>query len=315
MNKNILSFVLIFAFVMMSCVPAAKFTALQTEKDKLKQEKVNLENAKKELHYALDQSQKTNQDLVKDLARYEKEVINMQNDLEKQQRQKALLQKEYEVLKSGQSSEMTSLLKELQELKSGLLQREDRLNELDEDLAKKQERLVELETILQKQQRMVSELKSVISDALYRFEGDGLTVEQKNGKVYLSLDEKLLFKSGSWNVEDRGKQAIKKIAQVLEENTDIDIMIEGHTDDVAYNGTGVIKDNWDLSVKRATSIVRIIIANSKVDPARLSAAGRSKYIPVDDRKTDYARKKNRRTEIILTPDLDELFQIMDESKE
>lgn len=315
MIKTMFYFVLFLAFAMMGCVPTAKFNALHADAEKLKQEKVEMIAAQKELSFQKEKLQKQNSTLQHEIESLQKDLQNNKNEMAQQQQQKALLQKEYEALKSGQSSEMTSLLKELQELKSGLLQREDRLNELDEDLAKKQERLVELETILQKQQRIVSELKSAISDALYRFEGDGLTVEQKNGKVYLSLDEKLLFKSGSWNVEDRGKQAIKKIAQVLEENADIDIMIEGHTDDVAYNGSGVIKDNWDLSVKRATSIVRIIIANSKVDPARLSAAGRSKYIPVDDRKTPEARKKNRRTEIILTPDLDELFQIMDESKE
>jgi chemotaxis protein MotB len=134
----------------------------------------------------------------------------------------------------------------------------------------------------------------------------------KNGKVYVSLDEKLLFKSASWDIDANGRNALKKLAGVLEKNTDIQIMIEGHTDDVPYNpGNGQLVDNWDLSLKRATTVVRVLLDGSSINPQRLTASGRSEYLPVDARKVADARQKNRRTEIILTPNLDELYRLID----
>ena len=138
-----------------------------------------------------------------------------------------------------------------------------------------------------------------------------LAVEMKNGKVYVSLEEQLLFKSGSTVVDPKGVSAIKKLAEVLAVNPDINIMVEGHTDDVPYISSTSIQDNWDLSVKRATAIVRILMENSRIEGSRIIASGRSKYQPVIDSKAPDARKKNRRTEIILTPKLDELFQILE----
>jgi chemotaxis protein MotB len=133
----------------------------------------------------------------------------------------------------------------------------------------------------------------------------------KNGKVYVSLEEKLLFKSASWDIDANGRNALKKLGGVLERNPDIQIMIEGHTDNVPYNpGSGQLKDNWDLSVKRATTIVRELVSGSKIDPKRLTASGRSEYMPVDERNTSDARQKNRRTEIVLTPDLSELYELI-----
>ena len=133
----------------------------------------------------------------------------------------------------------------------------------------------------------------------------------KNGKVYVSLDEKLLFKSASYDIDANGRNALKKLAGVLEKNPGIQITIEGHTDNVPYNPGGQLKDNWDLSVKRATTVVRALIEGSNIDAKRLTAAGRSEYLPVDDRNTTDARQKNRRTEIVLTPDLTELYRLID----
>jgi chemotaxis protein MotB len=134
----------------------------------------------------------------------------------------------------------------------------------------------------------------------------------KNGKVYVSLDEKLLFKSASWDIDANGRNALKKLAGVLERNPGIQITIEGHTDNVPYNpGSGQLKDNWDLSVKRATTVVRVLLEGTKIDPKRLTASGRSEYIPVEASNTSDARQKNRRTEIVLTPDLTELYRLID----
>ena len=144
------------------------------------------------------------------------------------------------------------------------------------------------------------------------FENNGLTIEQKNGKVYVSLEESLLFALGKYEVDVKGVEVLKKLAVVLEQNPDINITVEGHTDDIPYRGSGDIQDNWDLSVKRATSVLKIITDNSKVDPTRLTAAGRGEYIPLDKANTKEGRQKNRRTEIILAPNLDELYEFLNE---
>ena len=154
-------------------------------------------------------------------------------------------------------------------------------------------------------------LRDIVSKALYGFEGQGLTVNIKNGKVYVSLEEQLLFKSGSTEVDSRGVDALKRLARVLEQNPEINIMIEGHTDDVPIRRGGTIKDNWDLSVLRATSIVRILLDGARIDPTRLTTSGRGEYLPVDPASSPEARRKNRRTEIILSPKLDELFKILE----
>ena len=154
-------------------------------------------------------------------------------------------------------------------------------------------------------------LKDKVSKALLGFENNGLTITEKNGKVYVSLDESLLFASGSVNVDPKGVDALKKLAEVLGNNKDVNVLIEGHTDDVPLSGKGKIKDNWDLSVLRATSIVKILLTDSGIDAKRLTPAGRGEFLPLDIADTPEARTKNRRTEIILTPRLDELFEILE----
>ena len=228
-------------------------------------------------------------------------------------------------LLSKNAAENKKLIEELQKAQLELQAKEDALRTLDKDLNAKRkqldatlaelnqraQRVLELEAVLARKDSAVIALKKKVQDALLGFENNGLTIEQKNGKVYVSMDESLLFASGSFIVDARGQEALKKLAVVLEQNSDINILVEGHTDNVPYNGKGELKDNWDLSVKRATSVVKIITDNSKVDQQRLTAAGRSKYLPIDAANTKEARQKNRRTEIILTPKLDELFRLLE----
>ena len=199
--------------------------------------------------------------------------------------------------------------RELNEKNSLLESQRNELSSKNSELDSKTAKVAELQAILNAKDSAMNALKSKVSEALSGFEGKGLSVTQKEGKVYVSLDEKLLFKSGKWDVDPKGQDALKKLASVLENNQDVNITIEGHTDDLAYSGNGNIQDNWDLSTKRATSIVKIILANSKIDPVRLIASGRSCYLPIDDSKTAEARAKNRRTEIILTPKLDILYEL------
>ena len=242
------------------------------------------------------------------------------------------LNDEQEKQTTKDESEMRQLMADLQVSKQDLLEKErilkEKQQELDErdailvaldsnlnmqrrELAEKNRRVQELETILNQKDSSVRALKQKISQALLGFEDKGLTVEQRNGKVYVTMDEKLLFKSGKWDVDPKGQAALKQIAGVLAANTDVNIMIEGHTDDVPMKGTGDIQDNWDLSAKRATTIVKLLVNEGKIDGKRISAAGRSQFSPIDPAKTSEARAKNRRTEIILTPKLDEIFRILE----
>lgn len=197
----------------------------------------------------------------------------------------------------------------LESQRNELASKNSELDSKNSELNAQNAKVAELQAILNAKDSAMNALRQKVSDALSGFEGNGLTIAQREGKVYVSLDEKLLFKSGKWDVDPKGQDALKKLAGVLESNPDINITIEGHTDDLAYSGNGNIQDNWDLSAKRATSIVKIILANSKIDPVRLIASGRSCYLPVDEAKTSEARAKNRRTEIILTPKLDMLYEL------
>jgi chemotaxis protein MotB len=236
------------------------------------------------------------------------------------------LQSAQEDLIKGNVKETQKLLRELQSAQDNLQKKEDLLRQLEQnldskkgsldeltfELEKRNARMAELEKILDGQKRIVQDLKNKVSAALLGFENNGLTVTMKNGKVYVSLDEKLLFKSGSYDIDANGRNALKKLAGVLEKNKDIQVMIEGHTDNVPYNpGSGQLKDNWDLSVKRATTVVRVLLEGSGIDEKRLTASGRSEYLPVDSSNSQDARQKNRRTEIVLTPDLTELYKLID----
>ncbi|MDR2970367.1 MAG: OmpA family protein [Bacteroidales bacterium] len=177
-------------------------------------------------------------------------------------------------------------------------------------LAEKEARLNELQSILDQKDAEVKALKNKVADALKGFEDKGLTVHEKDGKVYVSLDNELLFASGSWDIDNKGKEALGELATVLASDPGINVAIEGHTDNVPFKGSGNIKDNWDLSVMRSTAVVREILKNKDINPQRLTASGRSEYVPIDFADTREARAKNRRTEIILTPKLDELFQLI-----
>ena len=182
---------------------------------------------------------------------------------------------------------------------------------LSAELKKREARVNELEDILKKKDEASNVLKKKLSEALFNFENKGLTITQKNGKVYVSMDESLLFASGKTAVEPKGVEALKNLAKVLEQNADINVMVEGHTDNVPMKGTGDIKDNWDLSVMRATSVTKILLGNASIDAKRITSAGRGEFFPIDIANTPEARKKNRRTEIILTPKLDELLKVLE----
>ena len=184
-----------------------------------------------------------------------------------------------------------------------------RLNKSQEQLAEERRRLQQLQALMDQQKKATQEIRKKMSDALVGFNSNELTVAIKNGKVYVSLSENLLFPSGSAVVNPKGKDALSKLAEVLNVNPDITVNIEGHTDSIPIRGR--YKDNWDLSTARATSIVRILTIDYKVDPIRVIASGHSQYDPVQTNSTPEGRAFNRRTEIILSPRLDELFKLLE----
>lgn len=320
-----------------SCVPLKQFEEVQTENKDLQYEadEIAKEN---------DALKVVKHELSSDLSRYKKKVELLAQDTARLGRQNRRLQHRYDDLNknyadvlgglkatSANDIDNKKLLVFLQELQNDLQRREDELIAAEQSLNDKKrsldkaqselslaqqkleeqnKRLMELEKMLSQKDDAMQALKSTITNALKGYSGDELQVHMKDGKVYVSMEEKLLFQSGRYNVNEQGATALKKIAGILEQNKDINIMVEGHTDHVPYTGRGELKDNWDLSVKRATSVVRILINNSSINPRRITAAGRGEHIPLEESNAPASLQKNRRTEIILTPQWSEVFDLL-----
>ena len=327
-----LTALVVLIFVLSSCVTGRKYKNLQdtsrqfmNERDEFKTENIGLGMANRELETKMADLGKQVGTLTADIDKARSERDNALDEYIKLSVKYSDLQNAQEELVRGNVRETQKLLAELQAAQQNLQGKEDILRQLEQtldakkasldeltfELEKRNARLLELEKILDAQKQIAQDLKNKVSDALLGFENNGLTVTLKNGKVYVSLEEKLLFKTASWDIDANGRNALKKLAGVLEKNPDIQVTIEGHTDNVPYRpGNSQLVDNWDLSVKRATTVVRVLLEGSKIDPGRLTAAGHSEYLPVDDRNTPDARQKNRRTEVVLTPDLSKLYELI-----
>ena len=315
-----------------SCVPTSEFTQLstksnnlQTERDDLMAENEFLTVENREMRAKIGDVEEKQKQFVEDSIRIYKQVQQLENEKAQLQRQYSDLQSTHDALLRGNARETRRLLNELQTTQEDLAKKQQLLKELETSVAGQRQdvsrlqaelearnaRLLEMEEMLYEKDRILEDLRDRVAEALLGFEGQGLTVTRKDGKVYVSLEEKLLFKSGSTVVDPNGVRALTQLARVLANNPDIDIMIEGHTDDVPFRKGSSIKDNWDLSVMRATAIVRILLDGSGLEPTRITVAGRGEFLPVDGADTPEARRKNRRTEIILSPDLTELYRILD----
>ncbi len=314
-----------------SCVPQrlmeetkAKLSTCETESAAAKKSAAESDAKNAEMKETIAKDEKDLAGLKRDTAilgtnlrllsnKYDK--LNLVNDqlLDKYNRMLTGSEKDNAALSGKLQLTQEQLLKKEDELKAlelKLNKQQQDLDALSAELKKREARVNELEEVLRKKDQATADLKKKLQDALMGFEGKGLTITQKNGKVYVSMDESLLFESGKTAVQPKGIEALKNVAKVLEQNADINVLIEGHTDDVPMAGKGEIKDNWDLSVIRATSVTKIILQNSKTEPTRITSAGRGEFFPLDAAKTPEARKKNRRTEIILTPKLDELLKVL-----
>ncbi len=281
MNRIIvLSF--LTAIALMSCVSTGAYDAVVFQRDSLKTSNDSLEKiiygnnvAISDYKYKLD-----------DLTRQQSSLTDNYNSLKET----------YEQMKASSSDKAREMLTSIEKMQKELNEQKAKYNELDSKLKAREDK--------------INELKTKLTNALLGFTDKGLSISIKDGKVYVSLSNQLLFQSGKTDIDKSGQEALLGLANVLNTQRDINILVEGHTDTVAIKGSAKFRDNWDLSVLRATEVVRFLTENGKVDPTRVIASGRSEFFPLKTGATPDDLAANRRTEIILTPKLDELFEIL-----
>jgi len=289
-----------------------KYIHLKTENRVLKSENELLLKTKNEAKNELKR-------LKKDYEESHSSYNGLRSDLAATQNKYNNLKASYDALETNSSSSIAKNTKKNRELLAQLEAKElalaaenIRLEQMRKTLESRSKRVAELEQVISVKDQAMRALKDAISNALTDFEGKGLTIVQREGKVYVSMENKLLFKSGSWSVGEQGKKAVQKLANVLGNNPEIAVLIEGHTDNAPFSGNGPIKNNWDLSTKRATAIVAILLQNNLVKAANLTAAGRSEYLPIASNHSSEGKAKNRRIEVILTPKLDAISKLLNE---
>ena len=316
MFKKILVLSLIIS-VSSSCVSSkiykeldGKYTSLKNDYDTLSTQNEAVINERNSLQNQLDQLQKKYDSLITDRNALQQELTALHKKYED-------LNESYSALEQNSSKEIADniqknreLLAQLEAKELALAAENDRLLKLEADMQERSQRIAELELLITSKDQAMRDLKNAISSALTAFEGKGLTVEQRNGKVYVSMENKLLFKSGSWAIGSKGRIAIEQLGSVLADNPEIAVLIEGHTDNDPFSSGGQIANNWDLSTKRATAIVQILSENASINPESLTAAGRGEYAPIASNDDTEGKAKNRRIEVILTPKLDEISKLL-----
>jgi chemotaxis protein MotB len=331
MKKSIL-YLSAILFLVSSCVTPKIHNALLSEHEIVNNKLTANEKRELQLNDALEE--KEGKILI-----LENQIAELRNDSIQNGKAITLLQNKYNELSDAydlltskssrymadKAKETKKLLEQLEQAQTALFEKEDELNNLSNSLDVKEEelklaeqelsarsiRVAELETIINRKDSMVTALKKSISKALIGLEGEGLTIEQRNGKVYISLEEDLLFASGKYVVNSGGVTALNKLATALSTQSDLEILVEGHTDDIPLSGKGMVKDNWDLSVMRATNVVKVLTKNPSLNPLQLTAAGRAEFVPIASNETKEGRSSNRRIEMILSPNLDDLFDLLE----
>jgi len=326
--------IIIFSLcVLGSCITPKVYNELLDKHEIAKKNLTKNEKVILQLRETLDDKEKNIQSLTLLVENLRLDSARINNELVSCQKKYDNLSTTYDLLTSKSSrymaekaKETKGLLEQLEKTQSELFAKEDELNKSTANLEEKERKLIdsqnelelrslrvaELEAIINRKDSMVTALKQKISKALIGLEGDGLTIVQRNGKVYISLEEDLLFASGKYEINKSGKEALDKLSDVLSYQKDLEILVEGHTDSIPLSGRGLVKDNWDLSVMRATSVVKRLTSNSNLDPTQLIAAGRSEFVPIASNSSSDGRSNNRRIEMILSPNLDDLFKLLEE---
>jgi len=332
MQKSIL-YISTLLLVLSSCVTPKIHNALVIEHDATKSALTTQEKKVLQLNGTIEEQEGTIISLKSQISEMRNDSVQNGIALTTLQSKYDALSDAYDLLMSKNSrymadkaKETKKLLEQLEQAQTELFAKEDELNKLSASLDAKEDelklaqeeldarsaRVTELETIINKKDSIVTALKSSISKALIGLEGEGLTVVQKNGKVYISLEEDLLFASGKYEVNSSGVSALNKLSTAFASQKDLEILVEGHTDSIPLSGRGLVKDNWDLSVMRATNVVKVLLKTPSLDPLQLTAAGRAEFIPIATNKTKEGRSANRRIEMILSPNLDDLFELLDD---
>jgi len=341
MTKNVALFAVLGMMLigLNSCVSSKKFGELKDKYEKLEEERNYLAKSNEEMETQSKELQANRALIEEEMAKVASKMDQLAADIKTSEEQNARLkqynadlQKSLEATKSGSRAENKKLLEEMIRAQEDLQEKEDRLKELERELnrreaelnaleaklnekdnalAEREQKVRELQELLKSKDDAVRRLKEKVTNALLGFKDKGLTVEQRNGRIYVSMEAKLLFPSGSTDIDPEGKKALVELAKVLETQNDITVMVEGHTDADKLSGTGCLKDNWDLSVMRSTAVVKYMLSESTMKPEVLTAAGRGEFLPVAENTTPEEKAKNRRIEIILTPNLDQLFEILD----
>ncbi len=327
--KQVIFIAILASIALSACVSKQQYDALKSEKEYHARQSQALDSLSAAYQQLDNQLRTTEAQLRAATLEQERLLTVSQNqqrdyeDLEKRYNQ--LLQESfrtaytsaYEKLDmqkqlAAQQEELDKKARDLALMEYEMSQREAKLGALmssyenvQGNLADRNRRILELETMLQRNQSTINTLQTSLNNALTGFSASELKVEEKNGRLYVSLSQELLFKSGRDDIDVKGRQALQKLAEVLQKNPDIEILVEGHTDNV-----GSASANWDLSVRRATSVVKTLVA-AGVAPERVTAAGRGMHLPVASNTTAAGRAQNRRTEIILSPKLDQLYQLLD----
>lgn len=295
-----------------SCVSKKVYNELESKHAQLKKENRRLADELDELNKVKNAVENDRTALQSRYDQLAADKLKLESEKAALDKQLKTLQASYNALEINSDEALQANMKKNRDLLAQLEAKEKALAQEQARLNESSRRLNELEQMIAAKDAAMRTLKETLSKALNSFEGKGLTVEQKNGKVYVSMENKLLFNSGSWAVGAEGRRAVVEVGKVLAMNPDISVLIEGHTDNVEYNGQGPIATNWDLSTKRATAIVAILTENKQINPQSLTAAGRSEYAPVASNATTDGKAKNRRIEIILTPKLDEISKMLNE---
>ena len=291
-----------------------KFTDLKKENRTLLDANEDLTKSKNQLELDLNATKSERDKLKLERDKLAADFAATDKNLKALQASYNALEKNSDAALKSNMDKNRELLAQLETKEKALAAEQDRLNKLKSELESSSKRLAELESYIAAKEANMKKLKETLSKSLKAFEGKGLTIEQRNGKVYVSMENKLLFQTGSWAVNEEGKKAIVLVGKVLSDNPDISVLIEGHTDNDKILGAigGGVENNWDLSTKRATAIVNILSENKGINKQNLTAAGRGEFAPLMSNDTPEGKAKNRRIEIVLTPKLDEISKMLNE---
>ena len=315
-----ISIVFVIIALSSSCVSKKVFNELETKFADLKKENRKTQDLYDSISKSKSKLDLDYSTLKKDYEKTKSERDKLAIEFAAADKNLKTLQASYTALEKNSDESLKEnmtknreLLAQLEAKEKALAAEKERLNKLSADLKKGTDRVNELESIMAAKEAAMKKLKDALTKSLKAFEGKGLTVNQRDGKVYVSMENKLLFESGSWAVGPEGKKAVVLVGSVLAQNPQISVLIEGHTDNDKFAGAvGQIENNWDLSTKRATAIVNILSENKGVKKENLTAAGRGEFAPLMSNDTPEGKSKNRRIEIILTPKLDEISKLLNE---